>query len=347
MAIGIDDLYDDDLIEDQLENQNGEQFFNQEPPANVSSGEQIEDDVLQSFLRTKGIDDPSRIKFEDENGNLQERSWDSLDSQEKLNILNTPVQQNTVQEPINNVDNQLQDDEIDLINSIRNSGLSPQDFIQSIIDNQNNSEPIYQVDDLSDDEIYILDLESRVGELSEDEAVQALTMAKQNEEFYKKQIEGIRKEYKEREDFKKEQEQNQLEQQQQEAYEQYSLDVINAIDNFNSVGNLDLNLEDADKEDLANFMLNLDNDGTNYLYKELQNPETLVKAAWFILNGEQAFDSISDYFVNQIRLVSENQYKKGLEDGKNGKSSKPNVVISKNNNPQKQYKTIDDLDYED
>ena len=206
MAIGIDDLYDDDLIEDQLENQNGEQFFNQEPPTNVSSGEQIEDDVLQSFLRTKGIDDPSRIKFEDENGNLQERSWDSLDPQEKLNILNTPVQQDTVQEPINNVDNQLQDDEIDLINSIRNSGLSPQNYIQSIVDNQNNSEPIYQVDDLSDDEIYILDLESRVGELSEDEAAQALTMAKQNEEFYKKQIEGIRKEYKEREDFKKEQE---------------------------------------------------------------------------------------------------------------------------------------------
>jgi len=29
----------------------------------------------------------------------------------------------------------------------------------------------------------------------------ALTNAKQNEDFYKKQVEGIRKEYKEREDF--------------------------------------------------------------------------------------------------------------------------------------------------
>jgi hypothetical protein len=54
---------------------------------------------------------------------------------------------------------------------------------------------------LSDDEIYLLDLESRVGELTDEAAAQALASAKQDEELYKKQVEGIRKEYKEREDF--------------------------------------------------------------------------------------------------------------------------------------------------
>jgi len=44
-------------------------------------------------------------------------------------------------------------------------------------------------------------LESRVGELSDDEAAQALSVAKQNEEFFKKQVDGIRKEYKEKEDL--------------------------------------------------------------------------------------------------------------------------------------------------
>jgi len=39
---------------------------------------------------------------------------------------------------------------------------------------------------LSDDELFLLDLESRVGELSDDEAAQALSNAKQNEDFYKK-----------------------------------------------------------------------------------------------------------------------------------------------------------------
>jgi hypothetical protein len=44
-------------------------------------------------------------------------------------------------------------------------------------------------------------LESRVGEISDEEAANALNVAKQNEDLFKKQVEGIRKEYKEREDF--------------------------------------------------------------------------------------------------------------------------------------------------
>jgi len=30
----------------------------------------------------------------------------------------------------------------------------------------------------------------------------------------------------------------------------------------------------------------------------MQDPQTLVKAAWFILNGDEAFNSIQDYFTN-------------------------------------------------
>jgi len=40
-------------------------------------------------------------------------------------------------------------------------------------------------------------------------------------------------------------------------------------------------------------------------------------------------------------LISENQYKKGFEDGKKGTSSKPELVINKNNN--KSYRTIKDI----
>jgi hypothetical protein len=55
---------------------------------------------------------------------------------------------------------------------------------------------------LSDDELYILDLEAKVGDLTDEQAAQALQIAKQNEELYEKQVNGLRKEYKEREDFK-------------------------------------------------------------------------------------------------------------------------------------------------
>ncbi len=346
MAIGINDLDDDDDI---LEGQEESTSSVEEPITQVSqkSNEEQDDDdnFMLDFLRSKGISDPERIKFEDESGNIQERSWNDLTRQEQINILNTPV---TSVSETNNEDN-LTDEEINLINSIRQSNLSPSEYLQQF--QPTIQEPTYKIDDLSDDELYILDLESRVGDLNDDEASQALSIAKQNEDFYKKQIEGIRKEYKEREDLANQQQEAEIEQERQEAYNQYQDSVINAIDNFNSIGNLDLNFEDNDKNDLANFMLSQDENGQNYLYRALQDPQTLVKAAWFILNGEEAFDSISDYFTNQIKLVSDNQYKKGFEDGKKGKEpSRPKLFIDtsvKKQNNLSRPESIYDLDDED
>ena len=224
--------------------------------------------------------------------------------------------------------------------------MSPQEFISQY--QAQEQEPVYKVDDLTDDEIFLLDLESRVGEITDDEAAQALAVSKQNEDLFKKQVEGIRKEYKEREEQMNEQLKQEQEAEQQNIFNEYSKAVVNSIDNFNSIGNLDLNFEDSDKEELAEFMLSQDETGSNYLYKALQDPNTLVRAAWFILNGEEAFNNISDYFTNQIKLVSENQYRKGLEDGRKGIESIPQVVIQKNNqSSSKRYKDINDLDDED
>lgn len=337
MALGIDDLYDDEIEVTNVTNLVDEPSV---PP--VTNDEQ--DEFIVDYLKSKGIQDLNKIKFEDDNRNIVEKSWNELSKDEKFNILNTPLDIPETEE------NTLTDDEIKFINEIRENNLTPQQYIDKIRGEQSVVEPQYKIDDLSDDELYLIDFESRVGELSDEQATQVLALAKQNEELYKKQVDGIRKEYKEREDYQSEQEKIELEQQQQEAYQQYQDSVIDAINSFNSVGNLDLNFNDDDKNNLARFMLSQDEQGSNYLYRALQEPETLVKAAWFILNGDEAFDSIQDYFTNQIKLVSESQYKKGFEDGRKG--SKPTIVIdnSKNNNLRnnfKTYKSIDELDDED
>ncbi len=331
MAIGIDELDDDDIIESS---QNDDQVEN--------TVVQNDDDFISDFLKTRGIDDSTKIKFEDENNQIIERDWKDLSKQEKFNIINTPLEV-----PEDN-SNDLTDEEIALLNQIRQSNLTPSEYLNQISGGEIVQEPQYNIDQLSDDEVYILDLESRVGELTDEQAAQALNIAKQqDEELYKKQIEGIRKEYKEREDFKNQQDQAQIEQEQQEAFNIYRNSIIESIDNLNSIGNLDLNFDDNDKNYLAEFMLSQDESGKNYLYEALQDPETLTKAAWFILNGEEAFDSITEYFKNQIKLVSENQYKKGLEDGQKGIQSKPQVVINKQQNNHRTYKTINDLDDDD
>ena len=253
MAIGIDDLDDDDIIESS---QNDDQV--------VDTVVQNDDDFISDFLKTRGIDDSTKIKFEDENNQIIEqlkgkadvpyqiieRDWKDLSKQEKFNIINTPLEV-----PEDN-SNDLTDEEIALLNQIRQSNLTPSEYLNQISGGEVIQEPQYNIDQLSDDEVYILDLESRVGELTDEQAAQALNIAKQqDEELYKKQIEGIRKEYKEREDFKNQQDQAQIEQEQQEAFNIYRNSIIESIDNLNSIGNLDLNFDDNDKNYLAEFML--------------------------------------------------------------------------------------------
>ena len=335
MAIGINDLDDDDLM---LGTESEPQI--QEPPI-YQQETPSSDDFLSDYLKGKGIDNMSKIKFEDDNGNIEEKSWDSLTKEEKLNILNTPI----TQENIDN-NNELSYEEVQLLNQIRQSNMTPSEYIKQLSGEPTVQEPVYRIDDLSDDELFLLDLESRVGEISDETAAEALNSAKQNEELFNKQVAGIRKEYKEREDYQLQQEQAEIEQQQQEAYNQFQDSIIEQINNFNSIGNLDLNFEDSDKDELAQFMLSRDEQGNNYLWQALQDPETLVKASWFILNGEEAFNNISDYFINQIKLVSENQYKKGFEEGRNGKEpSRPQVVIDNTKKQQRRsYSSINDLD---
>jgi hypothetical protein len=80
-------------------------------------------------LKTRGIDDVSKIKFEDENGQIEERSWDSLSREEKFNILNTPLEIPQENRVIDN-NNELSEEEIQLINEIRQTNLTPSQYVQ-------------------------------------------------------------------------------------------------------------------------------------------------------------------------------------------------------------------------
>ena len=163
-----------------------------------------EDDFLTSLLKSRGIEDKSKIKFETEEGDVEEVDWDSLSNEDKLNILSSSE---------NTPENSLDESEIQLINAIRNSGMSPSEYLQFIGNGeveryiQNSQEPQYEIDAYSDDELFLMDFMSRMGEVTEDEATEALERAKANEGLFKKQIEAIRNEYKQAEQENQMQEQ--------------------------------------------------------------------------------------------------------------------------------------------
>ena len=298
-----------------------------------------EDDFLTSLLKSRGIEDKSKIKFATEEGDVEEVDWDSLSNEDKLNILRSSEE--TPEEG-------LDESEIQLINAIRESGMNPSEYLDYISRGevqryiQNAQQPQYEIDQYSDDELFLMDFMSRMGEVTEDEAVEALERAKANQDLFKKQVEAIRNEYKQAE--QENQMQAQLEQDQivQQQYDQFSDQIVDEINNLTEIQGFDLNMEDDDMQMLYDFITGHDAAGNNYLAKALSDPQVLVKTAWLALNGDQMVSDITNYFQKEIANVRKESYKKGVEDTQK-KINKPNNVVFKDK-PKSQQETFSDLD---
>ena len=370
MAKGIDDLDFDDLDQQTKDPSIEEQIFGAEnnfekpwsgdpitekepvnnPPIASAPADTKEDNIIVDLLKSKGIEDPNQIKFEDEQGNIQSKPWSELTKEEQINILNTPQTTD---------DTDLDDEETKLINQLRLAGMTPEEFMQKTYQDglQNGqqsvqTEPSYEIDDISDDDLFAYDLKARSEDLTDDEILQALERAKENPELYAKQISGIRQEYKKLEDDQNKQIQAEQEQQQLEQQQVFQNNIIQSIDQMNSIGSLDVQLDNDDKEELAEFILGTDQAGNNYLGKALNDPETLTRMSWFALRGADALDDIQEYYNNQITQVRQQAYQQGLNDGKTNKN--PRVVVQQPAKPSQQLtglnnnnkeKSIDDLDY--
>lgn len=300
---------------------------NQEPEQ-----EEEPEDIIDSYLKYIGINDKSKISFEDEQGYSQ-KDWKDLSFEEKLNILKTSS---------GSPERDLTDEEINLINDIRRRNLTPADYIRGIqqatIQGAQQQNPQYSVDDLTDDEIFILDLQDRIPDISDEDVQTALDKAKENDSLFNRQVAGIRNELKQQEEnYLREQEFKQ-QQQVQENYQQFANSVNDSLTQFNKIGSLDLNLDDNDRDNIMSFILDVDDTGMSTLGKTLNDPNMLVRLSWFALYGQQAFDTIQNYFAQEISKANASGYQRGLADGKKGTSK---VVYTKNQT--RSVNSIDDL----
>jgi hypothetical protein len=317
-ASAIDEFNDYELTgdEEDLPQEEAPEDNNEEPSTETNSEEPVEDsseDEDDAFtaevLRLKGIQDPSKIKFEDESGAIVERSWDDLSDNERLNILANG------EDP----ERDLEDDEIQLINFLRQNNLTPQQYVQAVQNQaaqqaleqyQQTQTPVYEIDSLSDDELFALDLLDKVGEenITDEELQEALEHAKSNETLYAKQIEGLRASYKNLEDQQKydaEQAQNAQAEQQ---YQDFSNQVLNEINTFNSFANQEIELSTDDKNDIANYMLTRRDSGISDFYQDIQNPAVATQAAFWLLRGPEVLSEME----NQVRAA----YQRGFNMGK-------------------------------
>lgn len=254
-------------------------------------------DLTTEVLKIIGINDPQKIKFVDDTGAIVERSWDSLDREEQLNIL---VQKE--QEPEQGA---LDDSEAELIKTIRESGMGVQEYLNSLQPEPPAKE--YQVESLTDEDLYALDLIEKIGSdnITDEEIVQAVEQAKQNEDLFKKTVEGLRKEYIRLQEDKEAQLAYQQEAKREEEYQKFTTSIQNEIKGLSSFAGKDLELSDDDIEDLSAFILDLDESGMSAFGKAMNDPALFTRAAFWILNE----DKIVEELTKQIQA----SYTRGYE----------------------------------
>lgn len=287
-----------------------------QPNENIPPSE--EKDFTTKVLNTLGISDPSKIKFQDTTGAVIERDWNSLTEAEQLNI----IAGNREEAP----ENDLSEDEIELLNAIRNSGSSVQDYLNTYMEMntpQQPQQPSYKIDELSDDEVYALDLLEKVGSdnITDEEIDTAIANAKQNETLYKKTVEGLRNEYVRLQQEHEAQQANEATARQQAQYQQFSNNIHNAINGFNNFMGQDLELSQDEKEELAGFMLDLDDNGVSYFGKAMQDPKLFTKAAFWLLNE----DKIAEEITKQLQ----DTYKRGYEQAKKDLNAPTSKLVFK------------------
>lgn len=310
----VDEFDETPTQEKQEPDPKPEKTGNQETDSTPPSEGDQEDDLTTEVLRLRGISNPDKIKFEDESGAVTERSWDSLTKEEQINIL---ADQREHQE----TNNDLAEDEVDLINAIRNSGMSVQDYMQTITPQINQPQDTNQFDAMSDEDLYAFDILNKVGNdnITDEELDAALEAAKANETLFKKTVDGLRQQYNR---LQEEQKQNIANQQQaaaQQRYQAFANVVNNQIDNFNSFAGQPIQLSNQDKDNLSEFMLALDEDGSSALGKALQDPRLLTKAAFWLLNEQD--------LIAELQKQQQDAYTRGYNAGKGDILNKSKFVF--------------------
>lgn len=240
-------------------------------------------DLTKELLTLQGITDINKIKFEDESGAVVEKAWNSLSNNEKLMILSHQ------EDP----DTSLDSAEIELINQIRESGMTPDQYIQSL---QTSESPVvtYEVDNMSDDELFCIDLLDKIGSenITDEELQQALDAAKANENLFNKQVASLRVYYKDLEEQRQQQAEIEKQEEAEREYTAFSNNIVESIRNFNALEDTPVELSLEEMDDLANYILTRDASGYSEFGRLLNDPVQFTKAAFWMLKGPEILNEM-------------------------------------------------------
>lgn len=324
-----DTMFDDDEFSESSTTQKEDTSSQETPPEGDN-----EDDLTTEVLKLKGIEDPNKISFQDDSGAIVTRSWDSLSREEQINILGG------VKEQQDQPDNELNEDEMHLINTIRNSGMDVNSYLKTLTPQVNQPQQTNVIETMSDEDLYAFDILNKVGSdnITDEELDQALESAKANEALFKKTVDGLRASYNKQYEEEQANIANQQQAAQQQKYQAFASAINNQIDVFDNFAGQEVQLSNEDKDNLSEFMTSIDENGISPLGYALQNPAILTKAAFWLLNE----DSISAELQKQIQ----DAYTRGFNAGKGDMLNKSKFVFKPKTTSKKSDPTWDSDDWD-
>jgi hypothetical protein len=249
-------------------------------------------DYISRLLESRGID-RNRVQILDEEGNPTEVSFDSLSEQDKFDILNYQ------DDPV-----LPEDHEIQMINFLRQNNMTLQDFAEwqrqeAIQEYLAGQAPTSDTDSYSDEEIVAYDYIKRFGESMSDEEIDAeIERLKADPEAFAKRVSLLRNAFKAEEEAQAKLYQDEAAAKQAENEKMFVDTYHQAMAGIDSIQNTEL--DDNDRDELLRFVLEKDQANRTGLSKAMDNPENVLKMAWYLLHGEERVDAMIDYFQKEI-----------------------------------------------
>lgn len=303
----ISQLYDPVIVEDDetknddfVSEDNADRVptDEQEEDQNVDTKEQEEgdpieleendDEVLFSILEQHNVD-PENIVFEGEEG----RPLSELTDEEKMWLFaNLAVNEQEELDPYEMIG--LSESQVNQFKQMLENG----EFQEP------TSYPELQINSMEDDEVYFLDLKNRFGDKFSDEQIwDRVENDKENNPYFKDEVEALRENYKNLE----------LQQIENKKNEEYQNDVAEIYNTINSMDNV-LNLPfEEEKEQIFKDLAVKDESGyTNFEKEVLTNPQKMAEAMYAIRYIPELLQEIDNTYNEEINQEVERRFQERM-----------------------------------
>lgn len=349
----LDSLLDDPIEEEQPQVEAEEQTEEdipmipdaEESTTTTKIDSEVNSNLVSEYLKSYGIEDPGKIKFENEEGGIDEVDFNTLSQEEQLTMLKELG------------DPGYTDYEKNVVNFMRSNNMDLQDIVnyysQQAVQNYINSQPqqqapehSYSIDEYTDDELYMADMKARFPDFTDEEIEEKLDSAKLNEETFKKEVDSLRNYYKSEEDAQIQA----AEAQEQQQYEALRNSVVDAAVNFREIlldstdpNGDSLEIEDGDRQQMLSYLLEPGTDGRSEFDKDLSDPAALIELAWLRTHGRDTLNGISQYWKKELADTRKELAKTKKELEKYTKNNNNTVVVSTTKPNKKDVSTIGDI----